>query len=216
MKPTQARAVRQHVTEERIIEAALALIHDEPSGTFTLAKLAKRLGISTPSLYSHVPSKQYIIERVRSRVVAEISCEAFATAPWDEALADWARSYANAFVKHPETIPLLTTNPVQAPELIAQYETIAEALLAVGWPREEIIPVFTVVESFVMGSVLDLVAPVQMVQPVDGDDYPTLRSLLGGREVDILRAQHTFELGVGALIDGLRGRLGRLGRLTGV
>jgi AcrR family transcriptional regulator len=210
MKPTPPRAVRQHVTEERIIEAALALIHDEPSGAFTLAKLAKRLGISTPSLYSHVPSKQYIIERVRSRVVAEISCASFGAQPWDVALADWARSYASAFVKHPETIPLLTTNPVQAPELIAQYDTIAEVLLEAGWPREEIIAVFTVVESFVMGSVLDLVAPVQMVQPAGDDEYPTLRALLGDSGGDLLRAQHTFELGVEVLIEGLRGRLARL------
>lgn len=206
---TGPRAVRQHITEERIVEAALALIHDEPSGSFTLAKLAKRLHISAPTIYSHVPNKQYIIERVRSRVVAEIDCSSFERLPWDQALADWARSYANAFVKHPETIPLLTTNPVQAPELVRQYEVIAAALLEAGWPRDEIIAVFTVVESFVMGSVLDLVAPVQMVQPADGEEYPLLRSLLG-ESADVLRAQHTFELGIETMIDGLRRRLERV------
>ncbi len=205
---TPSRAVRQHVTEERIVEAALALIHDEPMGSFTLAKLAKRLRISAPTIYSHVPNKQYIIERVRSRVVAEIDCSAFERLPWDEALAEWARSYANAFVKHPETIPLLTTNPVQAPELVRQYEIIATALQEAGWPPHEIVAVFTVVESFVMGSVLDLVAPVQMVQPADGEEYPVLRSLVG--EADTLRAQHTFELGIESMIDGLRARLVRV------
>lgn len=209
---TSPRRVRPHITEERIIEAALALVRDEPSGTFTLAKLAKKLGISAPSLYSHVPSKQYIVERVRSRVVAEIDCSAFATQPWDIALAAWARSYADAFVKHPETIPLLTTNPVQAPELIAQYETIASALLTVGWPRDEIIAVFTVVESFVMGSVLDLVAPVQMVQPRDEEDTPLLRSLISETEDDALRARRTFDLGVDILVSGLRDRLDHVGR----
>lgn len=202
------RAVRKHVTEERIVEAALALIREEPSGAFTLAKLAKRLRISTPTIYSHVPNKQYIIERVRSRVVAEIDCSAFERLPWDMALAEWARSYAGAFVKHPETIPLLTTHPVQAPELVRQYEVVATALQQAGWPADEIIAVFTVVESFVMGSVLDLIAPVQMVQPVDGEDYPVLRSLIG--EADTLRAQHAFELGVEALIEGLRAKLARV------
>lgn len=207
---TSPRKVRPHVTEERIIEAALALVRDEPSGTFTLAKLARKLGISAPSLYSHVPSKQYIVERVRSRVVAAIDCSAFATERWDTALGAWARSYADAFVQHPETIPLLTTHPVQAPELIAQYETIAQALRAVGWPRDEIIAVFTVVESFVMGSVLDLVAPVQMVQPRDEEDTPLLRALLAESEDDALRARHTFDLGVDILISGLRDRLERV------
>ena len=202
------RAVRKHVTEERIVEAALALIREEPTGTFTLAKLAKRLRISAPTIYSHVPNKQYIIERVRSRVVAEIDCSAFERLPWDRALADWARSYAEAFVQHPETIPLLTTHPVQAPELVRQYEVIAGALRDAGWPPGEIVAVFTVVESFVMGSVLDLVAPVQMVQPADGEEYPVLRSLIG--EADTLRARHTFELGIEAMIEGLRARLERV------
>ncbi len=207
---TSPRRVRQHVTEERIIEAALALIHDEPSGTFTLAKLAKKLGISAPSLYSHVPSKQYIIERVRSRVVAEIDCSAFDNQPWDEALTAWARSYADAFVKHPETIPLLTTNPVQAPELIAQYETITAALLEVGWPRTEILAVLTIIESFIMGSVLDLVAPVQMVQPHVDQDTPLLRELLAESSGDSGRARRTFNLGLEVLVTGLRDRLDEL------
>ncbi|UOR01297.1 TetR/AcrR family transcriptional regulator C-terminal domain-containing protein [Leucobacter allii] len=204
------RRVRQHITEERIVEAALALVHDEPSGSFTLAKLAKRLGISAPSLYSHVPSKQYIVERVRSRVVADIDCSAFADRPWDEALAAWARSYADAFVQHPETIPLLTTNPVQAPELIAQYEVVAQALTAVGWPREEILPVLTVVESFVMGSALDLVAPVEMVQPAPDDATPLLRELLAEAAGDATRARRTFDLGLEIIVDGLRERLQRV------
>ncbi|MBO1902663.1 TetR/AcrR family transcriptional regulator C-terminal domain-containing protein [Leucobacter weissii] len=204
MKPP--RAVRAHITEERIVEAALELIHDEPSGTFTLSKLAKHLGISAPTIYSHVPNKQYIIERVRSRVVADIDCSSFETKPWDAALADWARSYADAFAKHPETIPLLTTNPVQAPELIAQYEVIARSLLQVGWPPGEIVAVFTVVESFVLGSVLDLVAPVQMVQPAADGDYPVLRSLIED-ETDALRAKQTFELGLETLIVGFTDRL---------
>jgi hypothetical protein len=92
---------------------------------------------------------------------------------------------------------------------VRQYEVIATALLEAGWPPDEIIAVFTVVESFVMGSVLDLVAPVQMVQPADGEEYPLLRSLLG-ESADVLRAQHTFELGIETMIDGLRRRLERV------
>lgn len=204
------RRARQHITEKRIVDAAMALVHDEPSGSFTLSKLAQRLDISAPSLYSHVPNKQYIIERVRSRVVAEIDCSAFDREPWDLALAAWARSYAEAFVKHPETIPLLTTNPVQAPELISQYEIISSALLAVGWPRNEIVAVFTIIESFVMGSVLDLVAPVQMVQPEESDSSPLIRALLSASGSDEQRARRTFEMGLEILIDGLRDRLNRL------
>jgi AcrR family transcriptional regulator len=200
------KKIRAHLTEDRIVDTALDIMRDDPRGTFTLAKLAQRLGVQTPSIYSHVPSKQHIIERVRSRVVSMIDCSAFATKEWDVALAEWARSYAAAFVQHPETIPLLATSPVQAPELISQYEVVAKALLAAGWPRSEIIPTFTVVESFVLGSVLDLIAPVEMVQPTEGN-YPVLESLLGRDSFDEARARRTFEFGLETLMTGFRAHL---------
>lgn len=198
-----ARTTRAHLTEEVIVEMSMQLIAEERSGDFTLNALAKRLGVSAPSLYSHVPSKQYIIERVRSKVVASIDCSSFATKSWDLALADWARSYAAAFARHPETIPLLATNPVQSPDLIRQYETVAGALLTAGWPASEVMAVITSVESLVLGSVLDLVAPVEMVRP-DIGGYPVLERILQEAPAPKTRALEAFNLGLEALITGLR------------
>lgn len=196
---------RAHLTEDVIVDASMRLIAEDHSGDFTLGALAKRLGVSAPSLYSHVPSKQYIVERVRSRVVATIDCSSFASKPWDLALADWARSYAAAFALHAETIPLLATSPVQSPDLIAQYEKIASALLAAGWPPTEVMAVITSVESLVLGSVLDLVAPSEMVKP-DIGDFPVLERILHKAPPPSSRAREAFELGLEALIAGLRQR----------
>jgi AcrR family transcriptional regulator len=201
-----ARRTRAHLTEDVIVAESMRLIAQSEAGDFTLNALAKRLGVSAPSLYSHVPSKQYIIERVRSRVVASIDPSSFATKPWPEALADWARSYAAAFAKHPETIPLLATNPVQSPDLVAQYEIVARALLEAGWPAGDVMAVITSVESLVLGSVLDIVAPVEMVQPDEGG-YPTLERILATAPAASTRADDAFALGLDALITGLVARL---------
>ncbi len=195
------RTPRAHVTEARIVAEALRLIRDEPAGKFTLSRLAKRLGISTPSLYSHVPSKQYIIERVRSSVVSQIDDSVFETLPWDRALVEWGKSYAEAFARHPETIHLLATHSVQAPELIRQYERAAAALLAAGWPEDRIMHAITAVESLVLGSVLDMVAPPQMVQPGEGD-FPLLHSLVDDLPSEEDRAQRSFVFGLEALVAG--------------
>lgn len=203
-----ARKTRAHLTEDVIITASMRLIAEGGSSTFTLSELARRLGVSAPSLYSHVPSKQYIIEGVRSRVVTSIDYSSFATKPWNEALADWARSYAAAFARHPETIPLLTTNPVRSADLVAQYEAVAASLVAAGWPDDQVMSVITAVESLVLGSVLDLVAPAEMVQP-DGGGYPTIDRILETAPSSERRADDAFLLGLGALIDGLVARLER-------
>jgi len=170
---TQTRKTRAHLTVDVIVDASLELLRHEHPGEFTLTKLAKMLGVSTPSLYSHVPSKQFIVEQVRSRIVTNIDVSGFDRLPWDEALEAWATSYAEAFARHPQTIALMMTAPVHSVELLAQYERIVQALLDGGWPRSEVVAVFWAIESFVLGSVPDFLLSEETVQP-EGDRFPLL------------------------------------------
>ena len=52
------RQAQRAVTEQRIIEALAALIDDEHPLEISMAAVAKRAGVSEPTLYRHFPSKR--------------------------------------------------------------------------------------------------------------------------------------------------------------
>jgi AcrR family transcriptional regulator len=198
------------VGEQDIYRAALELIDEKGEAAFTLSAVAARLGIRAPSLYTHVDGKRTIIEGVRDLVVSRIDADVFTTLPWPDALRAWGRSYLRAFAAHPQTIRLLATTPVRAPALIAQYEAAARALLAAGWPEGEVMHVITGVESYVLGSALDVTAPAAMVDP-QPEGFPTLDRVLRVQQAIPDRAFVSFDLGLRALVAGYVDRLREVG-----
>ncbi|BBH69779.1 tetracycline repressor, C-all-alpha domain protein [Actinoplanes sp. OR16] len=193
--------MRKVLDEQTICAAALALIDRE--GTFSLAQLASHLGVRAPSLYTHVPNKDAIVEGVRHLVVSGIDYSAFALEPWDAALGAWARSYLDAFAAHPNTIRLLATTPVRADALLRQYEAAVACLLRAGWPSSEVMHVITAVESYVLGSALDVAAPPSMVD--SSSEYQLLNRVVAAQSPS--RARESFEAGLTALLTGFTQRL---------
>ncbi|GIF21579.1 AcrR family transcriptional regulator [Actinoplanes tereljensis] len=193
--------MRKTLDERAIYRAALELIDRE--GTFSLAQLAGHLGVRAPSLYTHVPSRDAIVEGVRHLVVAGIDHGGFALDPWDEALTAWARSYLAAFAAHPNTIRMLASTPVRADALLRQYEAAVGCLLRAGWPDAEVMHVIITVESYVLGSALAAPAPLGPA----GREYPLLNRVLAESPPG---ARDSFEAGLAVLLAGFEQRLASL------
>ncbi|MEU6125081.1 TetR/AcrR family transcriptional regulator C-terminal domain-containing protein [Streptomyces sp. NPDC047123] len=201
---------------ELIAREALAMIDADGAAVFSLPRLAARLGVRTASLYNHLDGRSAVIEAVRRLVVEEMDVSAFAMLPWPDALAAWARSYRNAFARHPHAIELLATTTISSPATLAMYEAVVTALARGGWPREHLVTVLTTVESFLLGSALDLVAPPLMIDPSDhAPDVPVLADALRATHVGgkAARADEAFEEGLDALLRGLWGQLEERRRL---
>ncbi|WP_411145646.1 TetR/AcrR family transcriptional regulator C-terminal domain-containing protein [Streptomyces sp. x-80] len=202
---------RPHIpllSTDRIIREALALIDAEGADAFSLPRLAARLGIRTPSLYHHVAGRAAVVEGVRRLVVEEMDTSAFADRPWDEALTAWARSYRDAFARHPHAIALLATTTISSPATLAMYETVLGALDRGGWPSERLVAVLTSVEAFLLGSALDLAAPPLMIDPsADGAAVPLLAAALDSVPRKAARAEEAFATGLDALVRGLVAQL---------
>jgi AcrR family transcriptional regulator len=79
--PTARRAPgrRAGLTDARVVGEALALL-DEGAEQFTLAEIARRLGVQLPSLYSHVTGLQQLKQLVRIRVAQDLARELDAAA----------------------------------------------------------------------------------------------------------------------------------------
>lgn len=203
------------LTRELIAEAALRLLDESGADGFTMARLAQALRVRPSALYNHVDGKEDVIAGVRELVSDRIDVSAFETQPWDAAMRVWAHSYRVAFAAHPPTVALLATLPLTgALRTMQMYDTVVAAMVRAGWPEPEVLPTIVAVESFILGSALDAIAPADMFDPSGAEDaVPAFASAYEARIASlgaVPPADAAFETGLAALLDGLRVRYERV------
>lgn len=187
---------------DRITSAALALV--EESGGFTMPQLAKKLKVSPSSLYNHVSGRDDIIELLRGRAMSEVDMPAEGT-PWRDAVAQIARGYRGSYGRYPRLIPLLTAQAVNSSAAFGMYNTLARVLTDAGFVPADVLRVITVLDSFVLGSALDLAAPDAPWEK-GADVGPEFRAALDTAQTREARSEDAFEFGLHALLAGLEPR----------
>lgn len=201
---TQRRAGRPRkalLDRSRIGATALELVDE--SGDFTLPELARRLGVQTASLYHHVDGRAGVIELLREQVSAEMDATTLTQGPWDVAVTEFFRSYRAVFAAHPRVVPLLTTTTIRSPQVLAAYDRMVVLLEEIGFPVDRAMEVLTAVESFVIGSALDLAAPDVMWEIPDGAEVPRLAAALASQRDALHRAEAAFERGLRMMLAGV-------------
>ena len=201
------------LSREVIAEAALELFDAAGTDGLTMSRLAKKLGVSASSLYNHIASKDDLISLVRERVSDRIDASGFAELDWPDAVRAWAHSYREAFVAHPPTIALLATMPLgSAARTLGMYEHVVAGFERAGWQQEDIMVAMVALESFILGSALDALAPDDMFDPgALASQFPHFTAALDARTAALdgrRPSDLSFELGLEALIAGFSGRYG--------
>lgn len=188
-----------------IVDAALQI--SDASGDFTIAQLASKLAVHPSSLYHHVSGRDEVIDRMRARIGRTIDNSGFGTVPWDEAMQTLAWSYRAAFARHPGSIRLFATSRVRDPESLSEYERIADGLHAAGFTWAEVLPIIIAFDNFVMGSALEMASGGNLYTP-DPQSHPALSAAVGELGARETPADVAFEVGLSAMLTGLRHRLG--------
>lgn len=197
---------RPRLTRELIAQTALLLIDREGTPGASIRKVAARLKVHPTSLYNHVPSLAAMVEDVRTILSEQIDAEPFTALPWPEALVAWAWSYRAVFARHPRTIPVLMSQSATSPVLLAEHEKFALAARRAGWKSEDVLPLLTAFESFILGSVLDMTGPTVLFDPRGQEDQFPEFSAAYAAAVDANPADpvatRAFELGLEMLVAG--------------
>lgn len=189
------------LSSERIAATAIALV--DRHGEFTIAQVAKTLDVRPSSLYNHVTGKAQIVEAMRAIVFAATPAVAVVPdAHWEQQARSLLRNYRDAFAAHPRLVPFLTAQTVSAPAAMRIYDALARILSGAGIPAAKLLDIVTVLDSFVIGSALDLVAPDDVWDPEHAQS-PELRSAIRAADSGRTRADRAFELGLDLLLGGL-------------
>ncbi|QFG26169.1 TetR/AcrR family transcriptional regulator [Actinomadura sp. WMMB 499] len=199
-----ARPSTPLLSRERIRAAALEMIDGAGLAELTMRGLAKRLGVQAPSLYSHYPTKEQLLEDVADEVIDKVDYSGLEGDDWRAGLASWARSYRAALRAHPHIVPLIAYGPGRFEEMLRRADAVHGCLVRAGWPPRLATMIGASVKYLVVGAGIgSFSGGFSDDAAVYGDRYPHLQQayLLPefAQEID----EDSFELALGALLDGL-------------
>jgi len=198
------RPSRRLLSVDLITETALRLV--DSGGDFTMPGLAEKLRVRPSSLYNHVSGRAEIVELMRAKVMSEIAVPV-AAGDWSETVTRLAREYRRSYAKHPRLIPLLTAQTVRTSVAFEMYNALAQAFTDGGFSPAEVLHGITALDSFVLGSALDLAAP-EVVWASAPEANEAMRAALATSVRNPARADAAFAFGLRALIAGLLTRAG--------
>ena len=218
---TESENARPALTREQIVGFAIDVLQDEGFEGLTMRRLAERLGIKAASLYNHVRAKDELLALMADAICAEIP-NADPSIPW-RGQAEWmARQTRRVLMSHRDGARVLAATPPAGPHRLRLIEESLRVLRSAGLSRQRVADAAFVLNSYVVGFVLDetLDQPVaaaaakrarestrQWFKTLSKESYPTLVSLAD--ELVDAPAQRRFELGLRALLDGFELKLAR-------
>ncbi|WP_112269685.1 TetR/AcrR family transcriptional regulator [Lentzea terrae] len=126
-------AVRPRLTTAKVVDAALELIDEQGVEGLTLAAVAARTGVATPSLYKHIASLGELRAHVGVRLLEEMTAwftEAVLGRAGDEAVTALMHAYRAYVKKHPKRYAAMPMDPLHDELQQAAGLKLIEVMLA--------------------------------------------------------------------------------------
>jgi AcrR family transcriptional regulator len=123
---------RAGLSPDAVTDAALALVDEAGPGSLTLAAVAARTGVATPSLYKHVSCLAELQDRLALRVLDELTAQladAVMGRSGDDAVCALMLAYRGYVADHPRRYLALPQAPL--PALAAAGDRLVGVILAV-------------------------------------------------------------------------------------
>jgi TetR/AcrR family tetracycline transcriptional repressor len=203
------------ISRDQVVDTAIRLLDEVGLEGLTLRRLAAELDVQAPALYWHVRNKRELLDLMAEAIVATTRPHSLGRPahgqPWWEWLAERARAGRRALLAHRDGALVAAGNRPTAAAL-PEIERVLAELVAVGFPPAEALHTVLALGAYVDGCALEEQAEANrseedreqdhalLAQLRDRERYPTLSAAAAGP----ISGEHTFELGLGLLIDGLR------------
>jgi AcrR family transcriptional regulator len=212
--------IRQPLTRERILEAALRVMDEEGLDAVTMRRLGRELGVEAMSLYNHVEDKDAVLRGVLALVMAGFDLPEDRDLDWIERVRQMSRTFRGLLLRHPGVIPLLSekSGPITDARALVPIETALQTLRDAGLSEAETIHAYRAVVGFVVGSAALEVAGFlnvgdagpahleEMAAAIPVERFPQIMELLPA--MHNCDASEEFEHGLDLLLTGLSTRAG--------
>lgn len=127
---------RSHISQERIVEVASALVDAEGTEAVTMRRIAGELGTGPASLYAHVSGRDEVLARVYELAMVEIADAVpdLGDASWQEALRAWAIASYQVFGRHQDLARISFADVPTGPRSFDLVEQMLALMIGQGVP----------------------------------------------------------------------------------
>ncbi len=180
---TRPRRRRNSLSVDEITGAARELLITEGLEGFTMRAVATRLGAGPMALYTHVSSKEELLDLVLDGLLGEIAGVDDPTRPWDEVVVEAALRLLAHLRAHPWAVSALLSRPDPGRGATMAGELYLAAGLRGGLGARESVELFTGLLALVYGAAgflapiaravaQDRVAVAAVIRAADADAFP--------------------------------------------
>src|SRR5271155_793885 len=129
-RSTRDRPAKAPLSENAIVDAALALTRTEGLAAVTMRRVASELDTGAASLYVYVRNRDELVRAMMDRVADTVPRVAPEPERWREQVHDLMRELRDALEAHPGMASVLTGEPPVTENTLAGAESLLGVLLA--------------------------------------------------------------------------------------
>jgi AcrR family transcriptional regulator len=197
------------LTRDAIVAAAIAIADNDGLDAVSIRRVAGELDVRPMSLYTHIASKEDLLDLMVNEVIGEALVPEPLPGHWRDVVREIAVRSHNAFVAHPWTMQAFGQRPRFGPNALRHAEQSIAAISALGLDERTAATLLAIVDEYALGHAMrtlitpseaelrELFAETLRAAP-NLSDYPHLAAA----GVMIPR-EDAFELGLDALLEGL-------------
>ena len=202
------------LSRDSVVSAALEIIDREGIDALTMRRVARALDSSPMAIYRHVRDKDQLLVLMLDRLAATVAVPDFDPDPRTR-LHQACRAMRDGLAQYPWVVDVLAQGDLIAPSILWVIEAIVAGFIACGLTEEQAVEGYRAVWQFTVGELiirrgLDRTAAlgrppfvVGVLTGVDPQEFPALATVRDKWRP--LRASDNYDVGIGALIDGLIG-----------
>jgi AcrR family transcriptional regulator len=211
------RGPRRGLTLEAIVDAGIEVAGTDGVGALSMARIAKRLGVGTMSLYRYVDAKDELLT-----LMVDTALGSPPSLPhpggWRAGLTAWCDALRDAYRRHTWALRVPISGPPLGPNNVAWLDRALESLADTGLPEQDKLSCVLVLSGFVRndatltadfaaGSDDELVMPgygTLLAQITSVDEFPSLhRAIASGALDDEDDPDVEYLFGLARILDGI-------------
>jgi AcrR family transcriptional regulator len=131
-RSTRDRPAKAPLSEDAVVDAALAILQSEGLEAVTMRRVAAVLDTGAASLYVYVSGREGLLQGMVDRVIATIEVEAPDPSRWRAQLHSLVHRMRRALVAHPGIAAMFLTIPPMTETVLRLTENLLGILLAGG------------------------------------------------------------------------------------
>lgn len=195
---------------QAIVESAIAVADCDGLDAVSIRRVAALLGVRPMSLYTHIASKDELLDLMANELVGLMLIDPPPTGGWRSELGAIARRSHATFVAHPWVLAAFARRPRPGPNAALHAKQMARAVAELELDSKDMWMLLGIVDDYVLGHALrfatrgvgrDLDASLTASDLAEVPELAGLPGLEHARETN-----ESFETGLQAVLDGVASR----------